>query len=98
MAKLKKHGPNIGPLNSQDAIAREMGRLYRLCRKKQLDSIEGWRLTAILERLGKCLETHAIEKRISDIEKVLMARQTHEGAWSLIGLRASGKRARYWPC
>ena len=69
-----KRGPSIGRLNSVAKIAIEVGRIYRHARRKQIDSIEAYRLASVLAVMAKCLEQSQIEQRLDDLEKVLVAR------------------------
>jgi hypothetical protein len=70
-----KRGPSIGRLDSLGRIAIEIGRLYRHARRKELDTIEAYRLASVLSAMAKCLEQSQIEQRLDDLEKVLIARE-----------------------
>ena len=69
-----KRGPSIGRLDSVGRIAIEVGRIYRHARRKEIDSIEAYRLASVLAVMAKCLEQSQIEQRLDDLEKVLVAR------------------------
>lgn len=57
-----------GKLNTVGAVATELGRLYRLAKTKQLDTLDAYRLAQILAALRQCLEVSDIEKRIAELE------------------------------
>jgi hypothetical protein len=70
-----KRGPSIGRLDSLGRIAIEIGRLYRHARRKELDTIEAYRLVSVLGVMAKCLEQSQLEQRLNDIEAALIARE-----------------------
>jgi hypothetical protein len=69
-----KRGPSIGRLDSVGRIAIEVGRIYRHARRKEIESIEAFRLASVLAVMAKCLEQSQIEQRLDDLERVLIAR------------------------
>jgi hypothetical protein len=60
MAETKKR-IMIGRLTSVGRVGIEIGRIYRLCRRGELESQLGMRLVQILLGLKSCLETAGME-------------------------------------
>ena len=69
--RVKKRGPRIGRLTSVGMVGIEIGRLYRLARRKEIETIEAYRLEA-------CLETTEIEQRLADIERAIISGETYK--------------------
>lgn len=59
-----------GKLDTVGRVATELGRLYRLAKTKQLDTLDAYRLSQILAALRTCLEVSNIERRIEELETV----------------------------
>ena len=73
--RVKKRGPRIGRLTSVGMVGIEIGRLYRLARRKEIETIEAYRLAQVLKA---CLETTEIEQRLADIERAIISRETYK--------------------
>lgn len=58
------------PLNSLEAVGRELDRLYRDARSGQIATAEASRLAYILSTLGKVLEAGVIEARLTALENM----------------------------
>jgi hypothetical protein len=56
----------------------EIGRLYRLARRKEIETIEAYRLALVLQVLKACLETTEIEQRLAEIEAAVLARENYK--------------------
>ena len=74
----QKRGPRIGRLTSVSMVGVEIGRLYRLARRKEIETIEAYRLAQVLQVLKACLETTEIEQRLAEIEAAVLARETYK--------------------
>lgn len=55
-------------LKSIDDIRLEMARVYREMRSKTIETQDGTRLVYVLAAMGKLIELHEIEKRLSALE------------------------------
>ena len=55
-------------LGSIAEVRREMARVYRDARGKQIDTADASRLSYILVSIGKMIELDELEKRISQLE------------------------------
>ena len=73
IAKARTRGPQIGRLTSVARCGVEIGKLYRLMRRGELNTIEGVRMTQVLLGLKACLEYSNIEQRILELEAALAA-------------------------
>jgi hypothetical protein len=71
----RKRRVKIGRLNTLDGVVAELSRVYRESRRDELDSSTAYRLASILREIGKTLETSELERRLSDIEQALLARE-----------------------
>lgn len=56
-------------LDSLADVRREMARLYREARSGMLDAVEATKLTWILERVGKIVESSDLEARVRALEE-----------------------------
>jgi len=56
----------------------EIGRLYRLARRKEIETIEAYRLAQVLQVLKAYLETTEIEQRLAEIEAAVLSRDTYK--------------------
>jgi hypothetical protein len=68
----------IGRLTSVGMIGVEIGRLYRLARRGDIETIEAYRLASVLSVMAKCLETTEFERRIAEMEAAIAQRETVE--------------------
>ena len=68
----------IGRLTSVGMVGIEIGRLYRLARRGEIETIEAYRLAQVLQVLKACLETTEIEQRLAEIEAAVLARETYK--------------------
>lgn len=69
--KQRLRGPKIARLTSVARCGIEIGKLYRLMRRGELDTIEGVRMTQVLLGVKACLEYSNIEQRILELETAL---------------------------
>ena len=58
----------IGPLNTVGGVVTELGRIYRLARRSELDMAEAKGLTYILREIRCALEASDIERRLEALE------------------------------
>jgi len=59
----------VGPLDTVGRVATELGRLYRVARRGELDKSEAAKLAFILTALRQCLEVSAVEDRLAALEE-----------------------------
>lgn len=66
----RRRGPPLKKphLNTIDAVAVEMARVYRQARAGEIPLQDATRLSFILAQLGKLMETALIERRIDALE------------------------------
>ena len=64
-----KRGVQIGRLDTVGAIISEMGRVYRVMRREQLDTLDGSRLINALTQIRHALEEQEFERRIRALEE-----------------------------
>lgn len=57
------------PLNTALDVRREMAKVYRGMRGKEIDSGEGTKLIYALSAIGKMIEVHEFERRIAELEE-----------------------------
>jgi hypothetical protein len=81
IAKARLRGPKIAKLSSVARCGAEIGTLYRLVRRGDLDTIEGLRMTQMLLGLKACLETAEFEERIAAIEAAVAARANQSSSF-----------------
>lgn len=62
--------PSRVDLNTLEAVAREMGRIYRQCKAGQRDVREGAKLTYMLQCVAQVISDSVIEKRLDALENV----------------------------
>ena len=53
----------------------EFGRLYRLARRKEVDTLEAFRLTQVLLGLKACLESSEFERRVAELGAAVSQRE-----------------------
>ncbi len=58
----------IGPLNTVGGVVTELGRIYRLARRSELDMADAKALTYVLREIRCALEASDIERRIEALE------------------------------
>ena len=58
----------IGRLTSVGRVGIEIGRLYRLARRGEIDTLEAFRLAQVLLGLKACLESSEFERRVAELE------------------------------
>jgi hypothetical protein len=61
-------GPKIPRLTSVARIGAEIGKLYRLMRRDELNTADGKRMAEVLTMMKACLETSEIERKIAELE------------------------------
>lgn len=61
--------PSRIDLKSIDDVRLEMARVYREMRSKAIETQDGTRLVYVLAAMGKLIELHEIEVRISKLEE-----------------------------
>jgi hypothetical protein len=64
-----KRNPRIGPLDTIGGVVTELGRVYRLARRGEMDVADATRLAYILRELRCALEAGDIEARIEALEQ-----------------------------
>ena len=62
-------------LSSIEDVRREMARVYRDMRSREIDPQDGTRLTYVLAQLGKMHELVEVEQRVMALERVLKQRK-----------------------
>jgi hypothetical protein len=60
----------IGRLNTLSGIRVELARVYRDCRRGQLNPSAGTRLAFVLQCLHKLIELESIEQRVQALEEL----------------------------
>lgn len=68
-------GPRIPRLTSVARIGAEIGKLYRLMRREELNTADGKRMAEVLLGMKACLETSQIEAKIAELEAAVAAQQ-----------------------
>jgi len=58
----------IGRLNNLGGILREMARVYKLARRREIETADASRLVGILTQLRNCVEAGDLERRITELE------------------------------
>ena len=58
----------IGPLNTVGGVVTELGRIYRLARRSELDMADAKALTYVLREIRCALEASDIERRLDALE------------------------------
>lgn len=61
-------------LSSAEDIRRETARVYREARAGQIDPADATKLTYILDRIARMLETQDLERRLEALETILNRR------------------------
>ncbi len=64
----EKEKVRIGPLGTVGGVVTELGRIYRLARRSELDMGEAKGLTYILREIRCALEASDIERRLDALE------------------------------
>ncbi len=59
----------IGPLNTVGGVVTELGRIYRLARRSELDMADAKALTYVLREIRCALEASDIERRLEALEE-----------------------------
>jgi hypothetical protein len=73
VAKARLRGPKIAKLTSVARCGIEIGKLYRLMRRGELDTLEGLRMCQVLLGVKACLEQAEVENRLDAIEAAVAA-------------------------
>ncbi len=66
MSEQKK--PRIGALDTVGGVVTELGRIYRLARRSELDMADAKALTYVLREIRCALEASDIERRLEALE------------------------------
>jgi hypothetical protein len=61
--------PSTIKLKSIDDVRVEMGKVYREMKRGKIEPSDGTKLVYVLSQIGKMIELHDIEKRISALEQ-----------------------------
>jgi hypothetical protein len=69
-----------GHFTSVGRVGTEVGRIYRLAMKGEMDTIECLRMAQVLNILKGCLETTEIEKKLEELEAAI-GRGNPRGEW-----------------
>jgi len=64
----EKEKVRIGPLNTVGGVVTELGRIYRLARRSELDMADAKALTYVLREIRCALEASDIERRLEALE------------------------------
>ncbi len=64
----EKEKIRIGPLNTVGGVVTELGRIYRLARRSELDMADAKALTYVLREIRCALEASDIERRLEALE------------------------------
>ena len=64
----EKEKARIGPLNTVGGVVTELGRIYRLARRSELDMADAKALTYVLREIRCALEASDIERRLEALE------------------------------
>ena len=81
----KKQKPTIGPLDTVQRCRRELGRVYRACRYREVTPDELRAYIYALRTLAELIEVGEIEGRLTGLEAALERRQnakTGEGDYA----------------
>ncbi len=78
MAKVKRK-VRIGPLETVGHVVTELGRVYRLARRGELEMDEAKSLTYMLREIRCALEAGDVERRLEELEGVLVPEE--EARW-----------------
>jgi hypothetical protein len=57
----------VGKLTNATMVSIEIARIYRQCRRGEMDTSEGYRYANILAILQKCLEQSSLEQRLVEL-------------------------------
>jgi hypothetical protein len=68
---LNERRRRVGKLTNATMVSIEIARIYRQCRRGEMDTTEGYRYANILAILQKCLEQSNLEQRIQELEAAL---------------------------
>lgn len=66
----RRRRPDLATLTD---VRREMGKVYREMRMKKIDCQDGTRMTYVLEKIGKLIESSDLQERIEKLEAALAA-------------------------
>ncbi len=72
----EKEKPRIGRLDTVGGVVTELGRIYRLARRSELDMADAKALTYVLREIRCALEASDIERRLEALEA-----NNPAGAW-----------------
>ena len=64
----KQRKPRVGKLSTIGDCRHELGRIYRSCRRGDLDSLDAVRLAKILHTLIAAFRDEELERRIEQLE------------------------------
>ncbi len=65
----RKRKVQIGPLSTVGGVVTELGRVYRLARRGEMDMADAKSLTYVLREIRCALEASDIERRIEALER-----------------------------
>ena len=65
----EKEKVRIGPLNTVGGVVTELGRIYRLARRSELDMADAKALTYVLREIRCALEASDTERRLEALEE-----------------------------
>jgi hypothetical protein len=69
----KQKAPRVGPLDKLSGVLREMGSVYRLMRRGDIQPGDGTKLVYVLREIRETVGAVALEGRISALEERLDA-------------------------
>ncbi len=67
----KKRAVRIGPLDTVGHVVTELGRVYRLARRGELEINQAKSLTYVLREIRCALEASDVERRLEELEEAL---------------------------
>ena len=90
---LARRKVRIGPLDTIGHVVVELGRIYRQCRRGDMDSKDATRLASILREIRTALEISDVERRIDALEAGEEASGRLLTVASIHGLSTGGRLA-----
>ena len=91
----KKRKVRIGPLDTVGGVVTELGKVYRLARRGELDFADAKALTYCLREIRCALEAGDVERRLEALEALDFANA--RGAWANSRTyRVGGRPAPPW--
>ena len=64
----RKRNVRIGKMDTLGGILKEMGAVYRLARRKDIDTLDANRLVSMLAEMRRVMEVSELEQRLRALE------------------------------